>query len=319
MSPKPSPHIRVDATGFAAVYGVEDIVNTFTHLLEAPSTHPLHVTLVSKEEGRLLQERNFPPPFSESTKVEDLIPLGIGGIPNKGVSFIVILFNSANLARKRVGLPAKNFHITLAASLHTSADDYPHDLSTLISSPLENDSPLPLKILDALALHHFSRADFTSSLTIAVRAIDEDNNSFQAFTRLGDAALKLDKRKAAMLSFAQAYDLSLHSSPVQHYCMKRILECSSQSEWGTTMTRHEWRCLEQLFKPELRRLLFRPWSMELRDAVRSASQSLPPPTLCLEAHDRNLVPGFSCKSETTSEMQQLQRFFVSCSSLFNLK
>ncbi|KAJ7664914.1 ATP dependent DNA ligase [Mycena rosella] len=97
---------------------------------------PYYVILLSKEElkGRSSDELI-------SVDIKNIMPLGIGG--NSSVFFVVIVWAAGQLFRKQLGLPPKQFHITLSAR-----DD--HDLDKGVASLLPGQVP-PAAALDHLA------------------------------------------------------------------------------------------------------------------------------------------------------------------------
>lgn len=303
-------HISSSSGGFVAVFGdgVDAIVRSY--LPDAPTpSHAFHITLTTKDESRTLRDRGTPPPFSRSTPLGDIVPLGVG--TSRGGIFVVVLFPSADRARKQAGLPAKDFHITISTPAGISLEDIAHDISTLTDSPLSPSSsvaPSP-RVFDALALHHLVRGECYEAVAIAEAAIAQDPTSFKPFVRLGDASARLERHKSAMLAYGQAFDLSDPSvTAVLRHAVVNVVRASAGTEWGAAATKDELATLEAIEQASVREALLRPWSAELRDAVGREVDSLSYPEPTLQIWSR--VPVFVPNPKRPPAMHHMPRFFV---------
>ncbi|KAI5481529.1 ATP dependent DNA ligase [Pseudohyphozyma bogoriensis] len=307
-------HIRIAASGFTAVLGsgIDELAANAASAVPSSSVvenaphFPYHVTLLTKDEARLLHANSIANPFAATDiSLADLVPLGVG--TSAGASFIVVLFASANALRKKAGLPLKDFHITLSTPSAPSSS-YSHDPSTLVSTISDQSPPPSPEALDALALHYFIRHDYRQAISVASELMSTDPSSCPAFVRLGDASLQLQHRhKVAMLAFGQAFDLASvdrSGDSIRAYSIRRIGESAAFCDFGAVFTPADLEDFEDL-DVSVQSLLLRPWSEELREAVRTLSDELPTPTLCIPPRDRiHVAPG-----GVPNHMHRLQRFF----------
>lgn len=86
--------------------------------------HPLHITLLTSSEYKSISKSK--PKFEFDIRLPD-VPLHriyiLGVIRRKNVSFLVVLWNHANVWRKSLGLQKKEYHVTLS-----NEDDHDHEL-----------------------------------------------------------------------------------------------------------------------------------------------------------------------------------------------
>lgn len=87
----------------------------------SPPSFPLHLTLLTKAEYRSLGQSR--PPLIDTSHLH---VLGLGGLPSRGLYWLVVVWNHGNRWRKSVGLPAKQFHVTLSEK-----DDHALDKGTM--------------------------------------------------------------------------------------------------------------------------------------------------------------------------------------------
>lgn len=90
--------------------------------------------------------------------------------------------------------------------------------------------------------------------------------SHRGFLRIADAAQWGRQHKLAMLSFACAYERS-DDQKVQTYCVKRMIECSKDTEWGPVMLEDE---VPQI-PFEIASILLTSWSKALLSALSDIS------------------------------------------------
>ncbi|KAG7444986.1 uncharacterized protein BT62DRAFT_970179 [Guyanagaster necrorhizus] len=214
--------------------------------------------------------------------VSRIYSAGIGG--NKGVYFVVILWAAGQQLRKRLGLPPKDFHITL-----TRADN--HEMDKNIHSLLQYPQSPPSDFLDHLAYTLHIAADHQMERQCCLQLIQTIPDSHRGFIRLGDASLSLSQHKLAMLSYGGAFHLATGQN-VKDYCVKKLIQCSYYTEWGCLFMESE----REQIPAEIAALLLRPWSDEL----------------CEFLSDANVTPTLSVASRQPmflSSGQRLPRFF----------
>lgn len=278
--------------GCLAVVGhqVDDLaqqVETETYAF-APTTTPYHITVVSKDELRSLKDL---PNSADALQIAQsalgganahFYALGLGGNPSERptILFVVIVWVKGQQIRKLLGLPPKDFHITLSQQ---DAHDIDKSFNSLLHDFPFDPSP---ELLDHFVLTLHMTNDSTRAKEFAIQLCTRTPTSEKGFLRLGDVALKIKEHKLAMLSYACAFhraDTELDTK-VKEYCAKKIVICSKDTEWGTVCA--DWE-VDQLPKEVLSNLL-EPWSQELRDSVERANSGLP--TLCRPSRETNLVP-----------------------------
>lgn len=260
-------------------------------------TPPYHITIISKDECRDLHARNVPytTAFS-SVETTSIISLGLGGHPRKDVQFVVLIWNSAQAVRKRLGLPPKQFHITLS----------PHDdhlIDKGISSLLEPWNTilgrLTARELDHAALALLLEANLHLASETAIKLCSVSADSEKGFIRLADAAFKIGALKLAILSYGRALHFENVPDKLRLYCMKRLIACSKGTEWGCVFGPGE---IDQIPR-ELVGTLCAPWSPSICQAVLDAyARDGQVPTLCIDSRARLSVPA-------PKEMSQLPRYF----------
>lgn len=294
--------INISSSGYTALFGdhLEALVRKYDpSFTRRPAAHPLHITLLTKEEARSLPLN----PFAGVGVPKDLVDVGLGA---KGdAQFVVVLLNSALVVRIKAGLPKKDFHITLYTPPRSSPEDYPHDLSTLLADPLDADPPRTL--LDALSLHHFLHAEYQTAMQVALRAVALDPTSTTSHVRLGDAALKLGYWKLGMLAFGRGWELARRQEEgrVGEYCLRGIGRCARGTEWGCTWAEREEGELEGV-KGRTWEELWTPWSEELREVVGRMAEEMEKPELSLGSRER-----IRMRSAEGGDYE-LMRFFVRC-------
>jgi atypical dual specificity phosphatase len=289
--------VVVHSSGYTSIVGTSFFTSLLSALEPLPSSssntnsrHGLHITLLTKSEAASLKSRGVRNPFEGAVFTEeDVVLVGLGGDERQGIGFAVVLINRANVIRRKAGLPLKNFHISLSTPPSASPEDFPHDLSTL-RRPLDMSALTSPTLLDALAHHYLLSSDFLSSFAAASRLCVVSLPSPSApkpFLRLADASYRLKSAKLAMLAYGRAFELA-DEGAAKNYALKQLYRCSAETEWGTTWYERDWEQFEGLHDG-LREELLKPWSEELREAIRSRAQKMDPPTLCIEAEDRLTV------------------------------
>ena len=269
-----------------------------------PIDTPYHVTLATKDELRSIKE--YSPSQDILQRARDALgdqpiqlhPLGLGGYPahKPEVFFIVVVWAKGQQLRRTLGLPPKQFHVTLS---RRDAHDVEKGVASLLHGLSEH---IGLEALDHLVFTLHAMGDFSTAKQYAIRLCQTFSTSEKGFLRLGDCALKLMEYKVAMLAYSCAYTRSGSRSDtkLQEYCLQKIISCAQQTEWGTVLTEGE---TEQL-PEELSNLLFTPWSPELHAAIRS--QSPYTPTFCRHSRDQLFIPA---GMNSPDRFYRLPRFF----------
>ncbi|KAI0683418.1 hypothetical protein BC835DRAFT_1470554 [Cytidiella melzeri] len=269
------------------------------------SEMPYHVTFLSKDELRTLSPSITPEQALQQLReaVGDEQPslhaLGVGGHPRgrPEVYFIVVIWAKGQQLRKKLGLPPKDFHITLSKR---DAHDVDKGVSSLLQDVPSGSSP---ELLDHLVFTLFAMGDYTGAKRFSVQLCQSTPASEKGFLRLGDAAVKLSQHKLAMLSYARAYQCSPpDDTKAQAYTLRRLSACARETEWGSVCT--EWE-LEQL-PSEISLVLLQPWSSDLRTRICVGSSEVP--TLCLMPRDQLFIPPLTTRP-TSEPLYKLPRFF----------
>ncbi|THV02514.1 ATP dependent DNA ligase [Dendrothele bispora CBS 962.96] len=282
--------------GFIGLFGdqIDCIANSAIRdcTIQEPQAHiPFHVTLVTKEELKTLSDKQIP--SLDSIKTDRVYSAGVGGNKPQGVYFVVIIWAEGQLFRKRIGLPPKQFHITLTR--HDS-----HAMEKGIDSLLHDQFPSSpsLYFLDHLAftLHISSR--YVEAQSYSVRLAVTFPASHRGFLRLADAAYKNCLYKLAMLSYACAFERA-EDEKIRKYAVEKIRECAEYTEWERAFQQFE---ISQL-PGELSRALLSPWKGDLQDVLSGTSTV---PTLCVESRVAMLLPNLT---HSTPSFSKLPRFF----------
>ncbi|KAJ7492048.1 ATP dependent DNA ligase [Mycena latifolia] len=236
---------------------------------------PYHITLLSKDELKGLSPDQL---AKAATAVDssNVMALGVGG--NSSVFFVVIIWAAGQLLRKQLGLPPKQFHITLSPR-----DD--HDLDKGVASLLPGQFPATpsLELLDHLAFTlHFSGL-FQQAQKACIDCVRAFSDSHRGFLRLADASLSLHEYKLAILSYGSAFERATDER-VREYCFKKLLECAKHTEWGSVMQKDE---LPQI-PDTIADILLAPWSPALRERLSDMDFV---PTLQLESRLPLYIPG----------------------------
>ncbi|KAI0801413.1 hypothetical protein C8Q74DRAFT_1241882 [Fomes fomentarius] len=124
--------------------------------------------------------------------------------------------------------------------------------------------------------------------------------SQRGFLRLGDAALKEERYKLAMLAYACAFE-RCSDAKVSEYCLKRLEECAQFTEWGCAFTEPE----RAQLPVEALRALLEPWSTVLREQL-SSRELRAVPSLCLQPREPIWIPPYT---RHDVEYYRLPRFF----------
>ncbi|GJE89638.1 ATP dependent DNA ligase [Phanerochaete sordida] len=266
-----------------------------------PTDCSYHITLVTKGELRSL---------SQSSSTQDILrrlqsaygdehpriySLGVGAHPQHKpeVFFVPVVWAKGQQLRKLLGLPPKHFHITLSRQ---DAHDVDKGIASLLR-PLSPDAAAEL--LDHLVFTLHSFGDHPRSKEYSIKLCASYSSSEKGFLRLGDSALQLGEHKLAMLSYACAHRRTTDAK-LKEYCIRRIITCAQETEWGTICT--EWE-LDQL--PEaLCEHLVQPWSSEVLAALEGLTSTAS--TLCHHSREKLFI---RAPMQSSEPWYRLPRFF----------
>lgn len=250
-----------------------------------------HITLLSKAELR-----DIPQETLENLKADTrhVYSAGVGTYAS-GVVFVVIIWAAGQQLRKQLGLGPKHFHITLSTQ---DEHDVDKGIDSLLPGQFPN-SPSP-DFLDHLAYTLYLFGQFPKAQEICKDLILSLPDSHRGFVRMADAALWGGSYKLAMLSYAGAYERA-GDHKVQAYCIKKMIDCSKETEWGAVVLDEE---ISQI-PNELSATLLSPWSLPLRAAISDINTA---PTLMLEPR-QTLYTSISNSSTSKQVFIKLPRFF----------
>ncbi|KAL0951960.1 hypothetical protein HGRIS_008611 [Hohenbuehelia grisea] len=252
---------------------------------------PYHITLFTKAELRQLSASKL---SSIQPDTRHVLSAGVGGRPAADVLFVVVIWAAGQQLRKQFGLPPKHFHVTLS-----SKDD--HEMDKGVESLLPGQFPdaASIDFLDHLTftLHTFGQYQVAQERSEEI--IRRFPESHRGFLRLGDAAFFDHRFKLSMLAYACAF-LRNDDPKLQEYCLKKLFDCSKETEWGHVFTGSEMSQINGDIAP----LLLTPWPSELR----SRFSRLPDiPTLCLEPRHSLYIP--HSHPQHGEPYRKLPRFF----------
>ncbi|KAH9486205.1 Dual specificity protein phosphatase 23 [Psilocybe cubensis] len=265
---------------------VDNFVNTdpsFANLIRSgalkPSQKLYHITVITKDELRMISSEQIQKITSTEVDPKSLFSLGIGGKEQAGIYWVVIIWAAGQKLRKQAGLPPKHFHITLSSN---DIHDVDKGINSLISRDLPEVSGVEALDHTIFTLQQF--AQYNEATEYSSRLILTDPNSHKGFLRMGDACFANGSHKIAMLSYACAYQRS-GDQKVQSYCMKKLTECSKETEWGLVFQEHEKEQIENL--SEISSLLLKPWSQDLQERLSDQGNT---PSLLLEPRQPLYIP-----------------------------
>ncbi|KAF9016890.1 ATP dependent DNA ligase [Hymenopellis radicata] len=252
-----------------------------------------HITVLTKAEFQ-----SSPASIREGTlpllDTSRIYSTGIGGNASKGVFFVVIIWVAGQQFRRRLGLPPKEFHITLS---HNDDHTLKKGITSLFYGQFPS-APSP-DLLDHViyTLHLFSNHIEEEKYSIQlVKALPD---SHRGFLRLGDAAFSLEKYKLAMLAYACAFVRSGSEPKPESYCLRKLSDCARHAEWGLVFQESE----KGQLPDDLVSSLIVPWPNTLRQAIRDTEFL---PTLMLSPRE-SLSLGRCAKGRPL--FHRLPRFF----------
>lgn len=204
-----------------------------------------------------------------------------------GTLFVVIIWAAGQQLRRRLGLSPKHFHIDL-----TDHNDYEMDKSIRSLLPSQT-PPTAEEFLDHSSFTSFIFPHYLDAKGFALELMTIYSGSQKGFLRYGDASFALGSIKDTMSAYAQAHDRT-DEDKLQNYCIKKMLDCSREMEWGPVLREHE-KATDIPSQP------LTSWSTPLRDKLKDLEATA---SLCLEAREALFVPTGS------GVFYKLPRFFV---------
>ena len=214
---------------------IDDVARKFRVQVQAcrNPTRPYHITLLTKEEYRSRIQPGTDDAIP-TIPVDHLYFLGLGGKEESSSSlsvyWIVCIWSAGAAWRKKLGLPPKDFHITLTANdVHSVSKDASSLLNAeeLTGSFKGFPSEMQIHVLHHL---HGIGSELTLPLTMS-RAIAHPESA-QEFLRLGDASVTLNP-KLSILAYARALRLDVSSQP---YVARRFHRLAPLTHFGPIMT-----------------------------------------------------------------------------------
>ncbi|KAG9090198.1 hypothetical protein FRC06_001181 [Ceratobasidium sp. 370] len=284
-----------------------------------------HITIASKSELQSLRSTGALPsedskPFPGLAQLNDDLgrpsssPIAFGlGSNQKGVYWVTIVWAAGQKFRSQMGLPVKQFHITL-----TSIDEHGIDKASGTDGPRSviwapESAPFVRHILDqnnldlgeqpnladylsAFAYGLLAQNDVSLAQSAAQLLVASAPRASRSLVCLGDVSIQSGLWKPAMLSFGRALDLHLgdltdeadiKSSRISAYCLRQLRRSADHTDWGAIFIDGE---LEELPSAStIRASLCHPWSAALRLFLQSAYGSVEPsrrPNRSLESRIR---------------------------------
>ncbi|KAG9086061.1 hypothetical protein FS749_003931, partial [Ceratobasidium sp. UAMH 11750] len=289
-----------------------------------------HITIASKPELQSLRSTGALP--SEDSKSlpglaqlnDDLgrpssSPIAFGvGSNRKGVYWITVAWAAGQKFRRQLGLPVKQFHITLTSIDEHGIDKGPRTViwtpesvpfvrHILYQSNLDlggqpnSISPKDLvqsneEYLSAFAYGLLAQNDTPLAQSAAELLVISAPRAPRSFVCLGDVSIQRGLWKLGMLSFGCALDLHLSdltdevdikSSRISVYCLRQLRRSADHTDWGAIFIDGE---LEELpTASTIRAYLCQPWSAALRLFLQSVYGNAEPsrrPSRSLESRVR---------------------------------
>lgn len=271
--------IQSETKGFTAIFG-QEINRLFRNArsqlgISERLFWPPHVTLLKNSEAKSLSPAlgRRATSFPVKSVLRDLHVVGVGGYPDRGVLYLVVLCPSANQHRLSLGLPPKDLHITL-----TPKDDQelPKGIDTLLRPVDWAQSQFP--VLQAYIQHLLLLQAQEQAQQLALTLCDNHRSRPRSWITLAEVLLhrsgssettaRMRGQKAlAALSLARASHKNINPRHVSEIKKQaRHLSCSTAD-------------LEQLHQalmqeispaetgPALSQELGTPWSQPLLQAL----------------------------------------------------
>ena len=256
------------------------------------------ITLATRLELKTIDRTKLPKSYDDVGRIH---PFGVGGDVENGPFYVVVIWAAGQLVRKKLGLLPRHFYIMLSDS-DNSDDEVAAEKGIDTLLPGQFPASLSKDLLDHLTFTLLAFDQYDRAMPFCVELIFASHESYRGFLRYADIALKVKSYKLSMLSYAAAFQRADEHS-IKEYCIKKMIQCSLHTEWGSVFKEGEILGLPQPILP----LLGSPWTEELRCRLSSATLA---PILCLESRERL----FSLKNiedsvNLESNFQKLPRFF----------
>jgi atypical dual specificity phosphatase len=262
---------------------------------DLPLNHDLepgHVTLLTPAEYKTLNKPTVTSIYTRLT-LDKIYVIGEGGSKDGSVRWKVVVWNKGNIWRKVMGLPPKDFHVTL-----TAVDDWnvENRLGSLINRSESNALVQRIREIGLEAMNHTivacgdNHEDFVSShsvlsLTIQRRQLAElvivdHPDSAKGFVRHAETSTSFPKLR--VLSLAQAVSRQVSLFPLVSPRIERLHESTS---CGPSCTADELAGIPEA----LVRYLTAPWPPCLRESESLRRIFWSHPTV---SRDRQIYNGY---------------------------
>ncbi|KAJ1310711.1 hypothetical protein OPQ81_009235 [Rhizoctonia solani] len=310
-----------------------------------------HITVIARHELQALRSKGALP-LNEHNSIPRLdqlnsdlekantSPIVYGlGTNRKGVYWVTVSWATGQRFRTQLGLPPKQFHITLTPKDEHDIDKGPssviwvhpslvlvkailgHDSVDLVSSP--KTEFLVSFAYGLLAQYELALAQSAAEFLI----LCEPTNS-RSFVCLGDVSIHRGRWKLAMLCFGSALKLhledpastNLKTDRISTYCLKQLRRSAEYTEWGSVfmvtelsnddITSDEFSELPA--SPTLRSYLCQPWPVSLRQHLQYIYRKSEPvqlPKRALESRARvfTLIPDKAINSVVPTDDAKYSR------------
>lgn len=267
--------IQTEARGFTGIFGrdIDRLFHEGRRQLNITERlfWPPHVTLIKNAEVKSLKKpamarRRWP----EAAVMREVTPVGIGGYPDRGIYYLVVLCPAAQKHRISLGLPPKDLHITLSP---TDNQDLAKGFDTLLQ-PLDWQS-VSQKTLQ-IYVRHLSAVDSPETLEQAQLLCRRAPTWPPAWTTLADVLLCSHQRQsesrrsrqqrtpsqpmlsAAALAYARACSKTTHPKTLSELrkCLRK-LSLQVEDVQQLLLPRLD---LVAGLQPDIRAQLCQPWS-----------------------------------------------------------
>ncbi|KAF8603156.1 ATP dependent DNA ligase [Ceratobasidium sp. AG-I] len=297
--------------GYLGVFGplIDDIareyIATLKELYGSPEQQPLklkggeyHITIASKPELQELRATGVISSDDLKTSLSlDVLNEDLQRSNQQGVYWVTGVWAIGQRFRSQLGLPTKQFHITLTSIDKHGIDKVSASYLILIDhdeqSNISDSGLIPnqTEYLTSFAYGLLAQNELVLAQSAAELLVTGAPSAPRGFVCLGDASVQRKLWKLAMLCFGRALSHHLGDSldaiskpdKIATYCLKQLRRCSEHTEWGPIFvitalspngTSSE---LDELpANPVLRAYLCEPWSPTLRQYLRSVYQDAEP-------------------------------------------
>ncbi|KAF8760725.1 ATP dependent DNA ligase [Rhizoctonia solani] len=224
--------------GYLGVFGpkIDEIANEYTQSLmdQYGDTNP------QLKRGDALEKTNTSP-----------VIYGLGTNRN-GVYWVTVAWALGQRFRAQLGLPPKQFHITLTSVDEHEIDKGPssviwvHPSLAIVETILGHDSidsasSSQTEFLASFIHGLLAQYEFTLAQSAAELLVMSEPTNPRGFVCLGDVSVRRDHWKLAMLCFGSALGLyvcdptktDLKTDRISSYCLKQLRRSAEFTDWGT--------------------------------------------------------------------------------------